>query len=542
MAETTITTDAADNARKWIEVYRKKRWSNLELTGLGLTTLPPEICQLTTLTTLNLAGNKLTLFPPEISQLTALTWLNLESNELTTLPPEIGQLTALTTLLLHNNELTTLPPQIGQLTALTKLDLSGNELTTLPPVIAELMALTELYLNNNELTTLPSKIGQLTALTRLYVESNELTTLPPEIGQLTALTTLGLDGNQLTTLPPEIGQLKGLKGLYLHDNPPLGIPLEVLGPTREQVSRQGAEPKPACEILEYYFTHRMAAEKGGTEPLMEAKILVLGEASVGKTCLIAALSEGKKRQELDGKGTSGIVRKLWPVKIQGNALAPKPRSRGAETLRLNCWDFGGQEIYHSAHTLFLTHRAIYLIVISKRDNERQNNIDYWLRMATSFGGVHAVVYVVVNKDDEKVGHAPDEEALRRKYPQIRGFLRTSCDDLTGIAGGTRDDRARCPATGGGAVAGGQKLAGDQEETGKDEGAYPLLAAMGQAVRKGSGKRGRSTRVASPLRPPRHGAILSHQPTGGEEAGCTGTVPDDHFESRMGHAGHLCTVR
>ena len=37
---------------------------------------------------------------------------------LTTLPPEIGQLTALTTLT-STQPLTTLPPEIGQLTALT---------------------------------------------------------------------------------------------------------------------------------------------------------------------------------------------------------------------------------------------------------------------------------------------------------------------------------------------------------------------------------------------------------------------------------------
>ena len=120
------------------------------------------------------------------------------------------------------------------------------------------------------------------------------------------------------------------------------------------------------------------------------------------------------------------------MKVKDGALA-KPRARGSETLRLNCWDFGGQEIYHSAHTLFLTRRAIYLIVISKRDNERQNNADYWLRMASSFGGTDAVIYVVVNKDDELVGHPPDEQALRRKFPQIRPFLRTSCDTLAGVS-------------------------------------------------------------------------------------------------------------
>ena len=45
----------------------------------------------------------------------------LSGNQLTTLPPEIGQLTALTRLNLFDNQLTTLPPEIGQLTALTEL-------------------------------------------------------------------------------------------------------------------------------------------------------------------------------------------------------------------------------------------------------------------------------------------------------------------------------------------------------------------------------------------------------------------------------------
>jgi len=52
--------------------------------------------------------------------------LDLSGNELTTLPPEIGLLTSLTTLYLSENELTMLPPEIGQLTGLTTLYLSNN--------------------------------------------------------------------------------------------------------------------------------------------------------------------------------------------------------------------------------------------------------------------------------------------------------------------------------------------------------------------------------------------------------------------------------
>ncbi len=109
------------------------------------------------------------------------TELNLSFNELSTLPPEIGQLTSLTKLNLGNNQLSTLPPELLQLTSLTMLGLSFNELSTLPPEIGQLTNLTELYLINNQLTTLPPEIGQLTKLEALRLDDNPLTSPPYEI-------------------------------------------------------------------------------------------------------------------------------------------------------------------------------------------------------------------------------------------------------------------------------------------------------------------------------------------------------------------------
>jgi len=109
-------------------------------------------------TTLNLNGMGLTQVPPEIGQLTALTQLDLRNNQLSTLPPEIGQLTALTVLYLRNNQLSTLPPEIGQLTALTLLYLLNNQLSTLPPEIGQLKALTGLYLHGNSGLGLPEGV------------------------------------------------------------------------------------------------------------------------------------------------------------------------------------------------------------------------------------------------------------------------------------------------------------------------------------------------------------------------------------------------
>ncbi|MDP6348139.1 MAG: leucine-rich repeat domain-containing protein, partial [Dehalococcoidia bacterium] len=57
------------------------------------------------------------------------TDLDLSYKRLRSLPPEIGNLTALTTLNLHGNKLTKLPSEIGNLTSLTRLYLSDNQVT-----------------------------------------------------------------------------------------------------------------------------------------------------------------------------------------------------------------------------------------------------------------------------------------------------------------------------------------------------------------------------------------------------------------------------
>ncbi|MEA3324993.1 MAG: leucine-rich repeat domain-containing protein, partial [Euryarchaeota archaeon] len=64
------------------------------------------------------------------------TVLDLQGNYLTTLPPEIGKLTSLTTLNLSYNPLTALPPEIGELTSLTTLHIGGTPL----PIPLEILA------------------------------------------------------------------------------------------------------------------------------------------------------------------------------------------------------------------------------------------------------------------------------------------------------------------------------------------------------------------------------------------------------------------
>ncbi len=59
-------------AKKRIGQAQKDGAVGLDLRGLGLTAVPPEIGQLTGLQSLNLSINRLTAVPPEIGQLTGL--------------------------------------------------------------------------------------------------------------------------------------------------------------------------------------------------------------------------------------------------------------------------------------------------------------------------------------------------------------------------------------------------------------------------------------------------------------------------------------
>ena len=85
------------------------------------------------ITALDLQGKKLKEIPKGVFLHRQLKVLLLNFNQLTTLPPEIGNLTNLTYLSLDGNKLMTLPPDIRKLINLTSLDLDNIQLTTLPP-------------------------------------------------------------------------------------------------------------------------------------------------------------------------------------------------------------------------------------------------------------------------------------------------------------------------------------------------------------------------------------------------------------------------
>ena len=299
----------------------------------------------------------------------------------------------------------------------TTLDLSDLGLTRVPDSLAQLTSLQKLSLNDNQLTTLPESLAKLTSLQTLDLGYNQLTTLPDFFAKFTSLRTLYLDDNRLTTLPDSLAKLTSLKELYLHDNPALSLPPEVLGPTWSDVRGSSNKPPafPPSILADYFRTRRQP-----TRSLNEAKLLLVGEGKVGKTSLVNYLLRNQPCQ--------GNEQMTLGIHIDHHAI---PGKRPDEKIQLNVWDFGGQEIMHATHQFFLTRRSLYLIVLDARHDERQNRLEYWLRLVQSFAADSPVIIVVNQIDDGQL--TLDRNGLIKKYaPNLKHFAETSCTTGSGI--------------------------------------------------------------------------------------------------------------
>ena len=451
-----------EEAVRRIDRAAEEKVTELDLSGLDLEELPPEIGKCTQLETLVLGkwdeekegvlGNQLTKFPDAVLQLTKLKILNLSGNQISSIPEALGQLSNLTDLDLSDNEITSIPEALGQLSNLTLLWLGENQITSIPEALGQLSNLTELYLSNNQITSIPEALGKLSNLTELYLWNNQITSIPEALGQLSNLTQLKLWNNQITSIPEAIAQLFNLRQLHLSNNQITQIPeaigqlsnLTQLDLRNNQIEKipEGLETLPKLEKLDLrgnplpispeilgpanrnedpgtpaaIFNYLRQLRSGEVRPLNEAKVLLVGQGSVGKTSLINRLIDNKYNP--NEPQTDGLNITDWKITVN-----TKP-------VKLNVWDFGGQEIYHATHQFFLTKRSLYLLVCNCRTSEDENRLEYWLKLIESFGDASPVI-LVGNKCDEQPLDL-NRKALRDKYPNIKAILETSCQSGTGI--------------------------------------------------------------------------------------------------------------
>jgi hypothetical protein len=158
--------------------------------------------------------------------------------------------------------------------------------------------------------------------------------------------------------------------------------------------------------------------RGGERPLDEAKLMLVGYGGVGKTSIVNRLV---RRRPFDPreKQTDGISISDW--------FLPIPRNGD---VHLHVWDFGGQEIMHATHQLFLTPRSLYLLVLNGRQGREDADAEYWLNMIQAFAADSPVI-VVLNRIRE-FPFDLNRRALQGKFPSIRQFVETDCADGNGL--------------------------------------------------------------------------------------------------------------
>ena len=320
----------------------------------------------------------------------------------------VSSLAEITSLVLTTGTAFELPAEIGGLSNLQILDLGGTRISSLPAEIGGLSNLRSLYLSNTSISSLPAEIGGLSNLQILDLGRTSISSLPAEIGGLSNLQILDLRSTRISSLPTELSGLKALKSIDLSyltlDEIPAwlfekGVPFvkkegffadEGINIYKTKLRNQPVEIfERDREFIAAYY-----AKQAADSIEREAKVIFLGYGNAGKTHTVERLLNECNDISFDPSQTQGIVIKPWHPKLEDGSI------------RINFWDFGGQEILHSMHRCFLTNRSLYVVVLRDRPNspydDFTNQAKYWLENINSFAP-NSPVIIALNREKNGFG-------------------------------------------------------------------------------------------------------------------------------------------
>ncbi|MCY0968286.1 leucine-rich repeat domain-containing protein [Chryseobacterium wangxinyae] len=259
---------------------------------------------------------------------------------------------------------------------LVKLDLSDNLIEEIKN-LESLSKLINLQISSNQIKEI-KEIEFLQEIVILNLSNNEIGEIN-DISKLEKLRSFDLSNNKLRNIHPLLPLItKGLninvrtsfRGINITNNP--------LGKPPMNVVEQGR-----VKIIEWFEESR----KYGTEPLYEAKLLIVGEPRHGKSSL------RKKLLDPTYKIPDDYLEETLGVEIHPDYVVEN--SNIEQNIKVNIWDFGGQEKQYYLHQYFLKKNAVYILV---SDNRKDNpNFDYWMSKLKLIAGTENEVLILFNQ-------------------------------------------------------------------------------------------------------------------------------------------------
>lgn len=292
-----------------------------------------------------------------LATLRQLKYLNCSHTPIASLEP-LRSTTSLHTLDCSHSAVTDLTPLSG-LADLKYLDCSHTPIADLVP-LAGLANMRWLDCSRTQVADLTPLAG-FVGLQQLHCQGCRLQRNYPEIWGKPSLTRLLLEGSHIPGIPPEV-----LEGGY----------------------------EGCLQQLRAHIADLQAGEVEGRD----LKLLLLGNGRAGKTQL---------RNRLSGRDFEERWDSTHGVRVESTDFATGTAGSPA---RMHLWDFGGQDIYHGTHALFLRSPAINLLVWAG-DTEnadeyeldglrfRNHRLQYWVELARRQGHPDSAVVVVQSKCD-----------------------------------------------------------------------------------------------------------------------------------------------
>jgi hypothetical protein len=270
---------------------------------------------------------------------------------------------------------------------------------------------------------------------------NGLSNLPDSLGEARRLEYLDIRHNQFRRIPDAVWNLRSLEGLDVSGCPIKEIPADILrlerlssltfGEFGQNVSKELVVPPPeiAAQGLDAIKRYWVQQRDAGVDYLAEAKLLIVGESGAGKTSLAKKILDPGYQLDAAEDSTEGIDVLAWqfPASIRVRDQGGKENLLQRD-FRVNIWDFGGQEIYHSTHQFFLTKRSVYVLVTDERKED--TDFEYWLDIVNLLSDGSPLL--IVRNHKQKRQHGTDFGALRQRYPNLFGPLELDLADNSGL--------------------------------------------------------------------------------------------------------------